>query len=53
MEEEILFEIKSADGRVLKVYNDRVVLTQAGLLGALSRGFAGEKTIYYCDISSI
>lgn len=50
---DIKYEIKSADGRVLKVYIDRVVLTQVGILGALSRGLAGEKTIYFCDVSSI
>lgn len=42
---DIKYEIKSADGRVLKVYDDRVVLTQVGILGALSRGLAGEKTV--------
>lgn len=49
----IKFEIKSADGRLLKVYDDRVVLSQAGILGFMSRGLAGDKTIYFTDITSI
>ncbi len=48
-----IYEIKSADGRVMKVYEDRVVLTQAGLLGFMSRGLSGDKTIYFSDITSV
>jgi len=48
-----VYEIKSSDGRVMKVYEDRLVLTQKGLLGFVSRGLAGEKTIYYRDLSSV
>src|SRR5262245_21124954 len=47
------FEIQSADGRVMKVYEDRVVLTQTGILGFMSRGLAGDKTIYFSDITSV
>lgn len=50
---EMKFEIKSADGRLLKVYDDRIVLSQKGVLGFMSRGLSGDKTIYYCDITSI
>ena len=48
-----VYNIKSSDGRVLRVFPDKIILTQKGLLGAMSRGFAGEKTIYYSDISSV
>lgn len=53
MNAEALYKIKSADGRVLKVYDDRVVLTQEGVVGMLSRGLSGYKTIYFKDITSI
>ncbi|MDP2750974.1 MAG: hypothetical protein Q8O89_09155 [Nanoarchaeota archaeon] len=47
------FLIKSADGRTLTVYDDKVVLSQIGVMGFLSRGLSGNKTIYYQDITSI
>jgi hypothetical protein len=47
------FEIKSSDGRVLKVFEDYVVLTQKGVRGFIARGLAGEKVIFYKDISSV
>ena len=48
-----VFHIKSYSGSVLKVFNDRVVITQEGLRGVITRGLSGEKTIYYSDISSV
>lgn len=53
MSNEERFMIKSADGRTLTVFDDRVVLSQTGVMGFLSRGLAGDKTIYYQDITSI
>lgn len=50
---EIRFELKSITGMVLKVYDDRVVLSQEGVMGTLTRGLSGDKTFYYCDITSV
>lgn len=48
-----VFELNSGVGDVLKLYDDRLVITQEGIMGAISRGLSGGKTIYYCDISSV
>ncbi len=48
-----IFELTSSSGMVLKVYEDHLILTQKGFMGALTRGFAGEKKIYYRDLTSI
>ena len=48
-----VFHTKSYSGSVLRVFQDRVVLTQEGLRGVITRGLSGEKTIYYSDISSV
>jgi hypothetical protein len=53
MSSEKRFFIKSADGRTLTVYDDKVTLSQTGFMGFLSRGLSGEKDIYYCDMTSI
>jgi hypothetical protein len=53
MDEDVKYFIKSVDGRTLTVFEDRVVLSQKGIMGTLSRGLAGDKTIYYRDITSI
>ncbi len=50
---ETVFEMSSSIGMVLRVYEDRIVLTQKGVMGALTRGFSGEKTIYIRDITSV
>ena len=47
-----VFHIKSSSGSVLKVFDDRAVITQEGVRGVITRGLSGEKTIYYSDISS-
>ena len=45
-------EIKGSNG-ILKVFDDRVVISRASVMGFMAQGFAGEKTIFYPDISSI
>jgi hypothetical protein len=52
-EPEEVFHVKSYSGSVLRVFQDRVVLTQEGVRGVITRGLSGEKTIYYSDISSV
>jgi hypothetical protein len=47
------YKIESSTGSVLCVYDDHVVLTQEGVMGGFSRGLAGEKVIYYADITSV
>lgn len=47
------FEIKSVTGQVLRVYEDRVELTQSGVRGAILQGLQGVKTYYYNAISTI
>ncbi len=47
------FEIKSVTGQVLRVYEDRVELTQEGVRGAVLQGLQGVKTYYYNSISTI
>ena len=45
-------EIKGSNG-ILKVFDDRIVISRASVMGFIAQGFAGEKTIFYPDISSI
>lgn len=40
-------------GSVLNVYEDCAGLTQKGALGFLSKGLAGERYIYYKDLSGV
>lgn len=47
------FELTSMMGSVLKVYDDRLTISQKGVTGFLTRGLSGEKTIYFRDITSI
>ncbi len=48
-----VFELTSSVGMVLKVYEDYLILTQKGVMGVLTRGLSGEKTIYYNDLTSV
>lgn len=47
------FEMSSMIGNVLKVYKDKLIIGQKGILGLITRGLSGEKTIYFRDITSI
>ena len=47
-----LFEVSCA-GVTLSVYEDCVSLTPKGFLGLATKGMAGERKIFYKDISSI
>ena len=49
---DILFEVSCA-GLTLRVYNDCVSLSPNGTLGLLTKGMAGERKIYYKDITSV
>lgn len=48
-----VYSVKSVNGQVLNVYDDRIELTQEGKRGFLSQGLAGTKTYYYNDITTI
>lgn len=48
-----IFEIKNPMNQILRVYDDRVEITQQGLRGAMVSGLAGVKTYYYASISTI
>lgn len=48
----VLFEVTCA-GLTLRVYEDCVSLTPSGTLGFFSKGLAGERKIFYKDISSV
>ena len=37
----------------IEVHNDRLVITRRGLIGFLTQGFGGEKTIPFASISAI
>lgn len=47
-----LFEVSCA-GTTLSVYEDCISLTPKGALGFLTKGTAGERKIFYKDITSI
>lgn len=47
-----LFEVSCA-GLTLSVYEDCVSITPKGFLGFASKGMAGERKIFYKDISSV
>lgn len=51
--EDYQFKIKSITGQVIYIYEDKVELTQEGVMGFLTEGLKGTKKIYYCDISSV
>lgn len=50
---ECVYEVKSPTGQILRVYEDKLELTQKGVMGALTQGLAGSKIMYYSDITSI
>lgn len=47
-----LFEVSCA-GLTLSVYEDSVSITPKGFLGIASKGLAGERKMFYKDISSV
>jgi len=47
------FEVSSSQGIVMRVFEDKVIITQKGVMGFVVRGLAGEKTIYFSDITSV
>lgn len=48
-----VYHVKSFSGDVLDVYDDRLVITQEGVRGFISRGLSGEKVILFSDITSV
>lgn len=48
-----VYSVKSVNGQVMNVYEDRIELTQEGKRGFISQGLAGVKTYYYNDITTI
>lgn len=48
-----IFEVKSTTGQIMNVYEDRVELTQEGVLGFLTQGLQGTKTYFFKDITTI
>lgn len=50
---DVLEITSSATGQVMRIYEDRVDLTQTGAKGFFSQGLAGTKTYYFCDITTI
>lgn len=51
--EDVKYEVKSLTGEILRVYDDKVEISQKGVRGFAMRGLAGNKTIFYTDISSV
>lgn len=49
---EKLFEVECA-GTLFRVYDDCVSLSPKGFLGFASKGLAGERKLFYKDISSV
>lgn len=49
---EIKYEVKKS-GRLLLVYNDRVVFSRKGVLGSLLWSLKGDKTIFYQNLTSV
>lgn len=49
---EVLFSIKGVNGQ-LSVYDDKVIITRKGMLGLLTQGLSGEKTIPISTITSV
>ena len=49
---EKLFEVECA-GTLFRVYDDCVSLSSKGFLGFASKGLAGERKLFYKDISSV
>ena len=45
-------ELKCTNG-ILRVYEDRVVISRSTAMGFISQGLKGEKTFFYNDLSSI
>lgn len=45
-------ELKCTNG-LLKVYNDRVVISRKTAMGFMAQGLKGDKTFFYRDLSSI
>lgn len=44
---------KSVTGQVMEIFEDRIELSQEGVLGFLTQGLQGTKTYYFKDISSV
>jgi len=51
--ERIVFELDGGVGDILVVYEDRVIIKHKGALNFLAMGMQGDKTLYYCDITSV
>lgn len=52
MEEKVLFKFKGLNGQVT-VYEDRLVITHKGLMGFLTQGLSGAKTLQMDSIKSV
>lgn len=52
MEEKKIFSFKGLNGQIT-VYEDKIVITHKGLMGFLSQGFSGAKTIQIESIKSV
>lgn len=50
--EKLRYVAKGANGQ-LEAYEDKVVIKRKGVLGVLSQGIKGDRTIYYNDIKSV
>jgi len=50
--ENIIFELKGVNGQIF-VYEDRVIIERKGVLGFMTQGLAGSKTIPIKSIQSI
>lgn len=48
-----IFEVESVTGQVMNVYEDRIELTQNGVIGLLTQGLQGTKTYFFSDITTI
>ena len=48
-----VYEVKSITGQLMRVYDDKIELTQKGAIGFLTQGLKGTKTYFYSDISTI
>lgn len=48
-----IYEVKSVTGQLMRVYEDKIELTQKGAIGFLTQGLKGTKTYFYSDISTI
>lgn len=49
---EILMQIEGQNGSAT-AYEDRIVFSRKGLKGFMAQGFAGDRTFYYKDITSV